>query len=229
MLAMSPRLVLALALTPVFAAASAHAQAPGDGGGDYYGPSATPPQQNLVAPVVAAPMFVPRWSIAASVGSISLANDATPDAPTTDFSIGQLAVRYRGWNHLELELSLAGGNQQLPDNQGEGELKIAHVTFAARYRFNALQHFNWWLMAGIGGTTVAPKNASDEQVKMAQRGHGLLGIGAEYRWTKFALQAEAKGIAIGATDDEQALADQTGMDAPSISAGSFTLGAAYYF
>jgi len=124
---------------------------------------------------------------------------------------------------------MAGGHQQLPDGAGEGDLKIAHVTFAARYRFSIQQHFNWWLMAGLGGTTVAPKDATQDQAKMAERGHGLLGIGAEYRWTKFALQAEAKAISVGPTQDEQTLADQTGMATQGITGGSFTVGGAFYF
>ncbi len=237
MMAMSLRLVLALAVAPVLAATSAHAQAPGgyaqppgdyySGGGDYYaGPSAMQPQQ-IIAPA-APPVFQPRFSVAASFGSMSLTPERNPDA-SADFAIGQLALRYRGWTHLEIELSMAGGNQQLADDKGEGDLKIAHVSLAARYRFNALQHTNWWLMAGLGVTTVAPKDASGDQAEMAQRPHGLLGIGMEYRWVHFALQAELKAIAVGPTEDEQRIADDTGMDPQGITGGSFTLGGAYYF
>ncbi len=238
MMAMSLRLVLALAVASVLTASSARAQAPGgyaeptyaqppgDYSGDYYaGPSAAQPQV-VVAPAPA--VFQPRWSVAASVGTLSLSPESNPDA-SADFAIGQLALRYRGWRHLELELSLAGGNQQLPDGKGEGDLKVAHATFAARYRFNPLQHTNWWLLAGFGATTVAPKDASSDQAKMAQRPHGLLGIGMEYRWTQFALQAELKAIAVGPTDAEQKLADGTGMGTQGITGGSFTLGGAYYF
>jgi hypothetical protein len=84
-------------------------------------------------------------------------------------------------------------------------------------------------MAGFGGTTIAPKNASSDEAEMQQRGHGMLGIGAEYRWTHFALQAEAKGIGVGPTEAEQQYADDTGMDAPGLGGGSFTLAGAYYF
>ncbi|CAN5899033.1 hypothetical protein BH11MYX3_BH11MYX3_01080 [soil metagenome] len=234
MMAMSLRLVLVLAVAPVLAATSAHAQAPGGyaqppgdyAGDDYAGPSAMQPQV-VVAPAPA--VFEPRWSVALSVGSLSLSPENNPDNASTDFAIGQLALRYRGWRHVELELSLAGGNEQLPDGAGEGDLKVAHVTFAARYRFNARQHTNWWILAGLGATTVAPKDASSDQAKMAQRPHGLLGIGMEYRWTHFAMQAELKAIAVGPTEDEQKIADDRGMDPQGITGGSFTLGGAYYF
>ncbi len=234
MLAMSLRLILALAIAPVLAATSAHAQAPGGYAdpayaqppGDYYaGPSTVQPQM-IVAP--APEVFQPRWSIAASAGNLTLSPQSNPDA-SADFAIGQLALRYRGWQHLELELSLAGGNQQLADGKGEGDLKVAHVSFAGRYRFNAEQHTNWWLMAGFGATTVAPKDASSDQAKMAQRPHGLLGVGIEYRWTHFALQAELKAIAVGPTESEQKRVSDTGMKSESITGGSFTLGGAYYF
>lgn len=228
---MSTRLVLALATAPLFLAATAYAQAPGDySGGDYYaGPSAAP----IVAPqvVVAPPPTVGRFSVALGVGSMSLAADNAEEGQATDFAIGELAIRYRGWRHLELELSFAGGNQQLAEEQGggEGDLKIAHITIAARYRFGVENHFNWWLMAGFGGTTIAPKNATSDEAEMQQRGHGMLGIGAEYRWTHFALQAEAKGIGVSPTESEQQYADDTGMDATGLGGGSFTLAGAYYF
>jgi hypothetical protein len=228
---MSTRLVLALASAPLFLAATAHAQAPGDYSGDgYAGPSAAPvvAPQMVVAP---APPSVGRFSVSLGVGSMSLAPDNSDTTQTTDFAIGQIALRYRGWRHLELELSFAGGSQQLSQEQGggEGDLKIAHVTLAARYRFGVENHFNWWLMGGLGGTTIAPKDASADQAEMQQRPHGMLGIGAEYRWTKFAIQAEAKGIGIGPTEAEQQYAKDTGMDAPGIGGGSFTLAGAYYF
>lgn len=227
---MTTRLVLALAAAPLFLAATAHAQAPGDYSGDYYaGPSSAPvvPPTQVVAP---APKPMPgRFSISLGVGSLSLGSDQTDQ--TVDFGIGQIAARYRGWRHLELELSFAGGNQQLPEDQGggEGDLKIAHVTASARYRFGVENHFNWWLTGGFGVTTVARKDATADEAKMNQRPHGMLGIGAEYRWTKFALQAEARGFGVGPTESEQQLADETGMDAPGLGGGSFTLAGAYYF
>jgi hypothetical protein len=227
---MSTRLVLALASAPLFLAATAHAQAPGDYAGDYYaGPSAAPIVQPQAVVAPPPPPSVGRFSVALGVGSMSLA--AEESEQTTDFAIGEIALRYRGWRHLELELSFAGGNQQLSEEQGggEGDLKIAHITLAARYRFGIQNHFNWWLMAGFGGTTIAPKGASSDEAEMQQRAHGMLGIGAEYRWTKFALQAEAKGIGVSPTEAEQEYADNYGMEATGLGGGSFTIAGAYYF
>ncbi len=235
---MSPRLVLALAVAPVLAAATASAQVPGGDyyGGDYYrGPSATPPSA-YVAPYVAPPPppRPTRWSVAASIGSMTLAPDDSPENEV-DFAIGQLSVRYRGWRHLELELAFAGGKQKLPEDMvrdggsDDGDLRMEHITFAARYRFNPHQRWNWWLMAGLGSTTVAHKDAPQEQAEANQRGHGLVGIGLERRWNNFALQLEGKAIFVGPTEEEQMNADANGTEPTGISGGSLTLGGALYF
>lgn len=222
-----PRL-LALSIVLVPAAALADY----DYGGDYYaGPSATPPTPAAVAQEPAPPpAFSSRWSVAFALGGASFAPEGNPDAKA-DFNVGQLAVRYRGWRHLELELAMGGGTQQLPEDMGggEGDYELGQVTLAAKYRFNVQDHWNWWLMAGVGSTTIAPKDAPDDQRSASERPHGLLGIGLEYRWTKFALQAEAKAIKLGQTDDERALEDATGEKMPDIGGGSFTVGGAFYF
>lgn len=205
---------------------TAYAQAPGS---DYQGPSATPvtaPPASVVAP--ATPGFASHWSVAAAIGSLTVAPSSAPDA-SSDFSIGQLALRYRGdWRHLEIEFALAGGNQTLADGT-EGELKVATGTLAARYRFGVASHANWWLLGGLGATTIAPKSATRDQASAAQRGHGVLGIGAEYRWTQFAIQAEARALFLGQTKDEMLAADQTGIQPDHITGGTFTLGGAFYF
>ncbi|MBL9013099.1 MAG: hypothetical protein JNL83_02920 [Myxococcales bacterium] len=222
-----PRLLAAaIVLVPTVALAD------DDYGGDYYaGPSATPP--TVAAPQPAPPPppeFRSRWSIGFALGGASFAPEGNPDAKA-DFDLGQLAVRYRGWRHLELELAMAGGTQQLPEERRDldAAYEIAQVTLAAKYRFNVQNHWNWWLMAGVGSTTIAPEGAGEEQRTASERPHGLLGIGLEYRWTKFAIQAEAKAIKLGQTDDEQALEDATGEKMPEIGGGSFTLGGAFYF
>lgn len=204
-----------------------------DYGGDYYaGPSATAP--TYVAPQQVQPppppVFDARWSVGLAIGGASFAPEGNPDAKA-DFDVGQIAIRYRGWRHLELELAFGGGSLQQPDDMRnvEPEYELAQVTLAAKYRFNVQDHWNWWLMAGVGSTTISPKGASEEQRSEDERPHGLLGIGLEYRWTKFALQAEAKAIKLGPTDSEQQIEDQTGEKMPDIGGGMFTVGGAFYF
>lgn len=203
-----------------------------DYSGDYYaGPSATPVTPAVVAPQPAPPaVFNSRWSFGFAVGTASFAPEGDPDAKA-DFDMGQLALRYRGWRHLELELAMGGGSMDIPEDMRDvtGEYEISQVTLAAKYRFNVQNHWNWWLMAGVGSTTIAPKGAGEEQRSENERPHGLVGIGLEYRWTKFALQAEAKAIKLGPTEAEQELEDQTGERMPDIGGGMFTVGGAFYF
>lgn len=226
---MSFRAALAASILLVPAAAFADY----DYGGDYYaGPSATPVQPYAVAPQPAPPppAFNSRWSVGFAIGGASFAPEGS-DA-SADFDIGQIALRYRGWRHLELELAMGGGDQRVSEDMRasvDSEYAMAQVTLAAKYRFNVQDHWNWWLMAGLGSTTIAPKNAPDDQVSASERPVGLIGIGLEYRWTKFAIQAEAKAMKLGQTEDERTLEDQTGEKMPDISGGTFTLGGAFYF
>ena len=224
---LSRLLAAAIVLVPAVALADY------DYGGDYYaGPSATPPTvyQPPAAPPAPPPAFKSRWSIGFALGGASFAPEGNPDAKA-DFDLGQLAIRYRGWRHLELELAMGGGMQQLPEDQRgyEAAYEMSQVTFAAKYRFNVQNHWNWWLMAGVGATTIAPEGAGEEQRSANERPHGLLGVGLEYRWTKFAIQAEAKAIKLGPTEDEQMREDTTGEKMPEIGGGSFTVGGAFYF
>ena len=221
---MTPRLML-LSIAPLFAAATAHAQAPGE-----WTPEpayAQPPPPAVAAPAAPA---VRKWSVGVSMGQTELAADGLEDQAVT-FGIGTIAVRYRGWRHLELELSLGGGRQHLSEEQGggEGELAMATGTLAARYRFNPEQKWNWWLLAGIGGTTVARNDATDEEINAAQRTHGTLGVGIERRWSRFALQFELRALAVGPTEAEMQLADQGVMTTEGLSGGHFAFGASYYF
>src|SRR5438477_11149068 len=90
----------------VAASTSAYAQAPGDYNDDG---EIAPPGMAPVAPAVVAPAPVreTRWSIGLNVGSLNVAPHTQPDNKS-DFSVGALAVRYRPWRHLELELTFGG-------------------------------------------------------------------------------------------------------------------------
>jgi hypothetical protein len=245
---MTPRLLL-LSIAPVFAAATAHAQAPGewtDGATKPppyapvgYAPSPTaqpgyaqpPPDPGHVAPV--APPRVRKWSVGLNFGQTELTAKNEYAEESVTFGTGSLALRYRGWRHLELEFSIGGGRQSLDEEKdgrsGEGDLAIATGTLAARYRFNPQAKWNWWLLAGVGATTVARHDATEEEVDAAQRPHGTLGVGIERRWSRFALQFELRALAVGQTEEEMELADQGIMTTEGLSGGTFAFGASYYF
>ncbi len=221
---MTSRLVLVLA--SLFASATAYAQAPGEWTPPPYAqPPGAAPAPLAPAPITPAPR-PQRWSVGVAFGQTDLAPDGS-DVPTT-FEGGTLAVRYRGWRHLELELSLGGGRETREDGS-EGSLAMGGGTLAARYRFNPERAWNWWLLAGFGQTTVAAHDASDAELEAARRPHVALGAGLERRWAHFALQFELRGLVVGQTESEMQLADQGVMVSEGLSGGSFALGASWYF
>ena len=218
---MSTRPVV-LALVSLFAAATAHAQAPGE-----WQPPADPHPAPPTAASPDAPTLAQRWSINLGVGGLRVADGMSGSEAA--FEIGQLALRYRPGRHLEIELSGAGGRERYEDGT-EGSLAVATVTVAARYRFNPERHWNWWLLAGLGGTTIAPHDASDQVVEDAQRGHGVIGAGIEHRWTRFAIQAELRAYALGNSKAENDAAERYGRPATTDLGGGYaTFGASYYF
>jgi hypothetical protein len=161
-----------------------------------------------------------------SFGQTDLA-PAGADMPTT-FEGGAIALRYRLRRHLELELQLGGGREKLADGS-EGSLAMGGGTLAARYRFNPEQAWNWWVLAGLGSTTVAAHDASDAELQAAQRQHMTAGAGIERRWAHFALQFEVRALAVGMTEQEMQLADQGQIGSHGLSGGTFALGASWYF
>jgi hypothetical protein len=227
-------MTLRLVIASLFLAGTAFAQAPGE---YYAAPGMTPPQPaaDPCACGGGESAMARRFSIGLAVGSLSLAPESDPNA-AEQFGIAQLAVRWRATLHIELELSLAGGQQQLADGS-QGSLKVGSGTIAARYRFNPEQRWNWWLMIGAGGTTVAYDGATQAELDAAQRPHGMLGIGLERRFHVFALQAEARAIAVGdnssSGDTIMPTKGSIGTIAPASSGkqsgGSLTLGLSYYF
>jgi hypothetical protein len=186
---------LAFSLAPLFAATLAHAQAPGA----FAPPPAGAPEQ----PVCAAPcggcggesVMANRWAIGLSLGSMTLAPDGAPDDRTA-FATGELALRFRATPHLELELSAGGGRERTADHQ-DGDLQVATVALAARYRFRPEAAWNWFVMGGLGAASVTRHDATDQERNDATQPLGMLGIGLERRFHHLALQAEARVVGLG--------------------------------
>lgn len=225
---------IGLVVAPLLLAGTAYAQAPGDyyGDGDIAPPGmAAPVAPGYVAPV--APFRPQRWSVGLSVGSIGLAPHMQPDNET-DFSVGQLALRYRPWRHLEVELLLGGGSEETADGY-QGDREISEAVLSLRYRFSPQQNWNWWLSAGMGSLAVTYVGDSQDAKDAAQQSTLQFGIGLERRWSRFALQTElrAVGVAPQETDDKTMPVRggtlEYGPTRDGWSGGQFTLGGSYYF
>ena len=130
MVSMSIR-ATSFALGPLFITGVAFAQAPGEW-------SQPPGEVSPQRPVESAPcgpcgsaesVMVNRWSLGAGLGSLVIAPKDSPD-DKTEFTVGELALRYRATFHLELELSGASGVQRLQDGS-QGNHEVRSATLAA--------------------------------------------------------------------------------------------------
>lgn len=139
-----------------------------------------------------------RWAVGLSIGQMGLAPDSQPDNKTT-FGVGELALRFRATPHLELELAVGGGREQLPDNQ-QGDREVSTVALAARYRFRTEAAWNWFVMGGLGGAAVTRHDATKQERDDATQPMAMLGVGIERRFRHFALQAEVHAIGVSEKD-----------------------------
>ena len=200
------------------------------------------------------PVLARRWAIGLSLGHLGVTPEGAPEGTQSEFRITELAVRYRATRKIELELALSGGREVLPDD-AEGSLATGSVTLALRYRFRPEQRWNWFLMGGVGGTIVAPHDSTDLERQDATRPLGMVGIGIERRFRRFALQAELRAVGLGQRADAMGdgpVVDDGGAPEPTpapvprpptqalpqgfattyadeLSGGVVTIGASYYF
>jgi hypothetical protein len=245
MLRMSPRL-LVLALAPLLATATAHAQAPGEAAPQAvdpyqsYPPYQAPPQVADPCAAGRASVMAHRFGIGVSIGGLGVQPDNAPDGSDTSFRVAELALRYRASLRFELELALTGGRQVL-DDDSDGDLAMGSVTLGVRYRFMPGYKWSWWLMGGVGAAVVASHSSTADERDAAQRPVGMLGIGLERRFGRFALQVEARGMGFGPRQDQMEVTPTKGGASPptvpesnpvaaeQLGGGTFTLGATYYF
>jgi opacity protein-like surface antigen len=180
-----------------------------------------------------------RWAIGLSAGGMGLASEGSDN--TTDFTVGELALRFRVTRHLELELAAGGGRERTADRR-DGDLEVAAAMVAARWRFNPEGRWNLFATGGIGGAAIVRHDATDEERSDATHPMVMAGLGIERRFRHFAVQAEARVIAIGARDvemdDSAAEFAPAAMSTPTVSTtsddktlggGSLSIGLSYYF
>lgn len=241
---MSLRVAAAVGFVVAATAATAHAQAPGE---------VEPNAPGMTPVIVAAPpahesVMANRWAIGLAIGHLGITpKNATDNSQQTDFGIGELSLRYRATLHLELELAVGGGQQQMKDGT-QGDLEAKTGAIALRYRFCPEGEWNWWLMGGFGGLQVAQHGSTDQQFQDSERPLGELGIGVERRFHRFALHAELRAIDVGPpknqtmpvtgtiappapsqTTQPPAPQQPSMTDSDHLSGGQLTIGASYYF
>lgn len=210
------------------------AQAPGE---TYYaqppGQVAPAAPQVIVVPTTEVDPMADRFAVNLNLGGFSIAPDGADEGQETDFSVAELQVRFRATRRLEILLAFAGGRQQL-DNDEQGELAMDQVTLGLRFNFRPEHHWNWYVMGGFGSTLIAPHDTPEEAREDMRRAHGVLGIGAEYRWQRFGITAELRGIGVAEDEDMVIIQDAPArdgnlMDGRELGGGQFTLGGSFYF
>lgn len=175
----------ALLTLPLLAPAVALAQAPGEAPAVVAAPT--------VGPTPAA--RAPRFSVGLAGGASSFGVSEQQDAEPVTFQGAELALRYRVRPNIELEV-VAGGGRQTIDGV-EGDLALGSVTVGARYRLRPYAAWDYYVGAGVGGTIIARKNASEQERSDATRGHGQISGGIERRFGRLAVGAELRLIAAG--------------------------------
>jgi opacity protein-like surface antigen len=243
-------------IAPLFAAPLAHAQAPGEVQPIVVAPVVAQPV--VVAPVVVQPVAAPgvapvvapapapeagcdprpavmndRWAIGFSLGGMSIAPSDAPD-DQTHFTVGELALRFRATLHLELELAVGGGRERTPDNM-DGDLQVSTAALALRYRFRPEQHWNFFVMGGLGGAAITRHDPTKQERDDATQPMFVAGAGTEYRFDHLALQAELRGFGLGTPrSDSTTPMTTTPSDATTgsdiqRSGASLSVGLSYYF
>ena len=210
-------------VVPLFVAGHAFAQAPGEpqevaAPGASEAPAAAPASEAPpvdVAPPGMAPVVAPppaqqppppppreqRWSVSLGLGSLTLAPHNAPDE-RTQFGLGMLAVRWRPFRHLELELALAGGNESSKDDMGDGGRDVSEALLGLRWRFNPHKKWNLWLMAGVGSISIAPQGATQEQRDALHQSTLQFGGGLERKWRHFAIAAELRAVGVAPIENK---------------------------
>jgi hypothetical protein len=140
-----------------------------------------------------------RWTIGVALGGGGVRSTEAPEGSETMLRVGELALRYRASRRLELELGLAGGQEEV---EGEaGELAMGSASLALRYRFRPEHRWGWYLVGGLGGLVIAQRTSTDAERDGATRPFALYGVGVERRFERLALHVELRGLAIGPRED----------------------------
>jgi hypothetical protein len=228
---MTSRHVLAAGFLLAATASVAQAQAPGEVLVVVPAAPAVQPMQPVYVVAPAAQQVDPlrhRFSVGLNMGGLNLGEDGN------EFSIAELAIRYRLNRRIEIELSSFGGvettGEDYYDDYDDSYDATGSLAIGARYRFLPERKLNWYASAAIGGAIVAPHNASDDTIANSQRGLFMLGLGGEWRFRPhWALQAEARLVSLSPlADTEEAYPDTARVTGDGTGGGMFTLGLSIY-
>jgi hypothetical protein len=162
------------------------------------------------------------WAIALGLESEGLTPQVS-GAPTTQFAGLELAGRYRFRPTMEVALTVSAAGSK-------GELGTGGLIADFRYRFRAEEHWNVYVLGGLGVVQASSKNGTDVE----KRGRGALhvGGGTEYRFAHLALFAELTLLGVAKNPEVPDAAPPTTaylLERYGLSGGALVVGATYYF
>jgi hypothetical protein len=191
------------------------------------------PAYPVVAPAAASWDDAHRFGIGLRLSSMGLSPDSNPDAET-QFAGGGLTFRYRASARWELELTAEHFQQQL-DNGERGTAELDSGTFSLLFHMAPSRRWDWYLLAGIGGTEDGRPDVSDAQREATSQVHVHLGVGIERRFGQLGIAAEIRAIGMAHPEEEDrgstrpSFAPSSGSDDPeTTSGGQVNLLATYY-
>ena len=195
------------------------------------------------APVVVEAPGLPKWGIGLRMTSLSLAPEDNPDA-ATEYGGGGLQVRMRVGRKWQLELAMDHVTERL-ENGEEGTRQLQAGTLSALYHFNPYARWDWYLLAGVGGTGNGDPEISDEEREASQLGHVHLGAGLERRWGHLGLGVEFRAVGVAPSENDAMTVPEPGrptgmptdantvptseIEAQGVSGGQLSIAATYYF
>lgn len=214
---------IALAAATLLVGADVHAQAPG------------------AAPVDPAPPAAhtqgwdghQSWGVGLRTVSKALRDaEADDDVEPTEFGGGGLQLRYRSSARWEFELAIEGSSAELYD--GDLVHHSAGATLAVLYHMRPHRNWDWYLLAGVGGTEerFEQTNKGDTEDLVFSQAHVHLGVGLERRFRSFGIGAELRLIGAGLDPEAGDAPRYMEGAAPvpeSSSGGQFNLTGTYYF
>lgn len=137
-----------------------------------------------------------RLGLGLRFGGTSIAT-SDPENPEEYSTLG-LTARWRVSRRWELELAVDHG--QLDNGDGTmGPAELSAGTVSALLHLRPHARWDWYLLAGVGGSERRPYA---ESPSAEERSHLALGVGLERRFEHLVLGVELRGLAQEATEQE---------------------------
>ena len=176
---------------------------------------------------------LPRWGVGLHLASLSLPDPGAMtdrgDAP--QYGGAGLQVRYRLTPRWQLELTAAHVEEQVADGAAARTLDAGAL--AVLFHPRPYARWDWYLLAGVGGTHDADPALTDEARQASHVADVQVGGGVERRFGRVGVAAELRLLARQPADDAAAtrMTDAAGGDATTDrpGGGALTVAGTYYF